>query len=119
MVDDALTIRVVMERTLRRAGFEPLSAGDGQEALAILDRRAREGERLPDVIVTDARMPGTSGMELYAAVRDRFGGIPVLVISGALHEVLEGAPMDDTRLAFLAKPFELAELARRVAALAA
>lgn len=50
-------------------------AGDGQEALAMIEKYA------PDVVLTDARMPGMDGIDLVAACRERFGSLPVLVLT--------------------------------------
>jgi DNA-binding NarL/FixJ family response regulator len=50
-------------------------AGDGQEALAMIAKYA------PDVVLTDARMPGMDGIDLVAACRERFGSLPVLVLT--------------------------------------
>lgn len=50
-------------------------AGDGEEALAVIPRL------LPDVVVTDARMPRMDGPALVAACRDRHPSLPVLVLT--------------------------------------
>ncbi len=50
-------------------------AGDGHEALAMIAKHA------PDVVLSDARMPGMDGLDLVAACRTRFPGLPVLVLT--------------------------------------
>jgi len=61
---------------LETQGYEVLCAGDGFEGLAALK------QSLPDIIISDLRMPNMSGFEFLSVVRRRFPVIPVIVISG-------------------------------------
>ena len=63
VVDDKELMRDSVGTTLERAGFEVLSAPDGQGALEMIARRR------PDAVVTDLRMPGLSGLELIERIR--------------------------------------------------
>jgi CheY-like chemotaxis protein len=70
---------VVLETTsavVRGFGFFVRTAEDGFVALRILR------EVLPDLIISDLRMPGMSGFELLSIVRRRFPHIPTIAISG-------------------------------------
>ena len=58
LVDDDASIRWVLERALRQGGMSPTAFDQADSALAAL-RRDR-----PDVLITDIRMPGRSGLEL-------------------------------------------------------
>lgn len=58
IIDDDRSIRWVLEKALQQAEMEVSSFESGDEALAQL------GRQMPDVIVTDIRMPGMSGLEL-------------------------------------------------------
>ena len=60
----------------KAAGYEVLTAADGLEALHALD------EALPDLIISDLRMPKMSGFEFLAVVRNRFPQIPTIALSG-------------------------------------
>jgi two-component system chemotaxis response regulator CheY len=80
IVDDSSTMRKIVARCLRQAGLdfsEILEAGDGREALQVL-----EGARV-DVILTDINMPNMTGLEFLKAKagNDAIKDIPVVVIS--------------------------------------
>ena len=92
-------------------GYRTLTARDGEEGLA------KAFDSRPDLIVLDIMLPGLSGLEILAELRDRHQDVPVLILSargGTGHKVdglRQGA--DD----YLGKPFELPELFARVEAL--
>jgi CheY-like chemotaxis protein len=73
-------IRRVSQDLLSHAGYEVRTARDGFEALAVM----RSGYPLPDLIITDLKMPSMSGFELLSVVRRRFSQIPVIVYNRAL-----------------------------------
>ena len=64
VVDDAPDIRLLVVAILSRQAFSVIEAGDGVEALAIL-----EAAELPSVIVLDVQMPGMDGWTTLAALR--------------------------------------------------
>jgi CheY-like chemotaxis protein len=76
VVDDDPTIRDTAAVVLRSKGYEVRTAEDGFDALLEL-RRA-----LPDIIISDLKMPNMSGFEFLSIVRRRFPHIAVIVISG-------------------------------------
>ncbi len=76
LVDDDPTIRRIGVALLESKDYEVLCAEDGFEGLAALKRS------LPDIIISDLRMPNMSGFEFLSVVRRRFPVIPVIVISG-------------------------------------
>jgi CheY-like chemotaxis protein len=77
VVDDSMLIRYTVSRFLESHGFSVESAGNGIEALEILDRVH------PDMIVTDLQMPKMSGHELIAALKSKpeTANIPILIIA--------------------------------------
>jgi CheY-like chemotaxis protein len=75
-VDDEPPVRITGAAVLQAAGYEVLTAADGLEALHALD------EALPDIIISDLRMPNMSGFEFLAVVRNRFPQIPTIALSG-------------------------------------
>lgn len=93
VVDDEPGILKTSAAILESRGFEVRTANDGFAALAELRRS------LPDVIISDLRMPNMSGFELLAVVRRRFPNIAVIAISGEYH----GAPASLLADAFLNK----------------
>jgi two-component system NtrC family sensor kinase len=110
--DDAL-VRGMLERMLRELGYEVHTARNGQEALAIAEGSARAF----DLVVTDVRMPRMNGPELGRRLEQRWPGIPVLYISGYDVESSTGPEAAHRGAAFMRKPFDPDEFARRVARL--
>src|SRR4051794_39030692 len=77
VADDSLTTRTLERYILEAAGYEVELAGDGIEALAVLD------ERGCDVLVSDVDMPGLDGVSLTAHVRQvpRFREFPIILVT--------------------------------------
>ena len=115
VVDDSLSVRKVVERALVAKQLDVVSAASGTEALAQIERE------LPDLVVCDVVMPDRDGYEICRFVKShpKLGQVPVLLISGIVNgTVLEQAAearSDDV----LRKPFEAAELVRKVSELLA
>jgi CheY-like chemotaxis protein len=76
VVDDEPLVLQTTAAIVRSFGFSVRTAEDGFVALQILR------EVLPDLIITDLRMPNMSGFELLSIVRRRFPHIPTIAISG-------------------------------------
>lgn len=89
-VDDEEAIRVTAAGVLQTAGYEVVTAANGLDALRCL------GGALPELIITDLRMPKMSGFEFLAVVRRRFPQIPTIAISGeyVTHGVPDGLLAD-------------------------
>ena len=99
IVDDDPDIRLFLNFSLKKAGYEVLQAANGAKALDVLR------EHTPDLIVTDAMMPVLDGYALIQAVKNQSAssGIPVLMLTGKDSEqVTEGASRPD---AYMRKPF--------------
>ncbi|MCJ2132859.1 response regulator [Methylobacterium sp. J-026] len=106
IVDDDPQVRHVTASFLTGFGHSVTEAADGAAALRDLDR-----DRF-DIVVADLAMPGMSGVELAAAIRDRTPSLPVLILTG--HADAMQIPED---LPVLSKPFRSADLADRVGTL--
>ncbi len=76
VVEDDLEIGKFTARILDQAGYQVLTASDGQEALALLDTRD------VDVLVTDLAMPRLDGLELISELRQSNRLLPVVATSG-------------------------------------
>ncbi len=112
IVDDDASIRWVLERALRQAGMHATAYEDADAVLAAL----RRGE--PDVLVTDIRMPGKSGLDLLEAIRARRPRLPVIVMTA--HSDLDSAvaAYQGGAFEYLPKPFDIdqaVDLVRRAA----
>src|SRR5579864_2557762 len=75
-VDDEDSIRTTGQALLQSQGYEVVTAEHGMDALQCLSGP------LPDLVITDLRMPKMSGFELLAVIRKRFPQIPTIAISG-------------------------------------
>ncbi len=75
-VDDDPALRVLFSALLTGRGFQIRVAGDGVEAMALLE------QAVPDLIISDLRMPRMSGFELCSLVRRRHPRLPLIIISG-------------------------------------
>jgi CheY-like chemotaxis protein len=78
VVDDEPMARELLGAILQEAGYLSILACSGEEALAAMD------SSIPAALILDLMMPGMSGFEVLARVRERaeWGGIPVLVLTG-------------------------------------
>ena len=112
VVDDDQSVRWVLERALRQADMEARSFERAEHLLDAIE----QGE--PDVLITDVRMPGMSGITLLERLRDRSPELPIIVITA--HSDLENAVAAYKGGAFeyLPKPFDIdeaVELVRKAA----
>jgi len=112
VVDDDASMRWVLERALRQGGMQPMAFGEAGAALIALRREE------PDVLLTDIRMPGQSGLELLEALRRQHPHLPVIVMTA--HSDLDSAvaAYQGGAFEYLPKPFDIdqaIELVRRAA----
>jgi len=108
VVEDEPVVRNLVASALRQDGFELLLAASAEEALSIVENR----DRAVDLVLTDATMPGKSGVELAALMTARSPGLPVIIMSGYTDETLAlGA---GSAIELLQKPFTPRELRRRI-----
>jgi DNA-binding response OmpR family regulator len=107
IVDDEPRSRDLLQSSLSRKGFEVGIAKDGFAALAQMHGA------LPDLIVSDLKMPNMSGFEFLSIARRRFPQIPTIAVSGEFHPPVE--PLGVLADAFLAKPVRFEELLAKIA----
>jgi len=103
VVDDDQSVRWVLEKALKQADMETRSFERAEHLLEAID----EGQ--PDVLITDVRMPGMSGIALLERMRDTCPDLPIIVITA--HSDLENAVAAYKGGAFeyLPKPFDIDE----------
>jgi len=112
IVDDEEIVRTALEQWLRLSGFATHVATDASQALAMLD------DTRPDVILTDVRMPGLSGLDLLRTVRERSVTAEVIVITGHGDVPMAVEAMRAGAFDFLQKPYvpdQLVNTLRRAA----
>ena len=103
IVDDDRSIRWVLEKALQQEG---LNTQCFESADGVLNRLTRQQ---PDVIISDIRMPGASGLDLLARIRDLYPRLPVIIMTA--HSDLDSAVASYQGGAFeyLPKPFDVDE----------
>ncbi len=108
IVDDDSSIRWVLARALRADEFDVRDFEDAEQALS-----AMETEQ-PDVLMTDIRMPGMSGLELAKILHQEQPDIPVIIMTA--HTDLDSAlaSYESGAFEYLPKPFDLDEAVRLV-----
>jgi len=112
VVDDDQSVRWVLEKALRQADMDSRSFERAEHLLDAI------GHGEPDVLITDVRMPGMSGLKLLESLRTRCPELPIIVITA--HSDLENAVAAYKGGAFeyLPKPFDIdeaVELVRKAA----
>ena len=103
VVDDDQSVRWVLEKALNQADMEARSFERAEHLLEALD------DDVPDVLITDVRMPGMSGIALLERLRTDCPDLPIIVITA--HSDLENAVAAYKGGAFeyLPKPFDIDE----------
>ena len=111
IVDDDQSIRFVLQKALEREELAVRSFSNARDVLAALDA----GDQ-PQVLVSDIRMPGASGIELLAAVKERLPGLPVIIMTAYSDLDSAVSAFQGGAFEYLPKPFDLTkavELIRR------
>ncbi len=104
VVDDEPSMREFLEIMLTQDGYEVRTAATGEEAFKLYKRET------PDLVLTDVKMPGMSGLDLIREIRSMDSSIPVIAVTAyasaddAIRAVREGA------YDYLSKPFHTEDL---------
>ncbi|WP_165795400.1 response regulator [Deinococcus koreensis] len=108
IVDDSISVRKALEITFKRHALSSLSAVSGEEALETLQNQTTSF----DLLMVDVIMPGMSGLELCATLRQqaRFQSVPVILMSGNVDDDIRQQARDAGATAVLRKPFSPDEL---------
>lgn len=109
IVDDDELVRMTLSVLVSSLGYHCLVAGDGIEAIAVLQSTA------VDLVFTDIVMPGMDGLELLTRIREDYKGTDVIMSTGyhekaSYSEVIKAGAID-----FIKKPIDQAELAAKLA----
>lgn len=104
VVDDKEMMRDSVGATLQRAGFTVITAEGGPQALATI------AARRPDAIVSDLKMPGMTGTELLAKVREFDDELPVILMTAFAEVATAVQAMKLGAFDYITKPFQGDEL---------
>ena len=110
VVDDELAIRSVAHRVLTAAGYQVVTASNGDEAVRLLG----DPDLALDMILTDIVMPGMTGAAFAAQARAMRPGLPILFMSGYDRPDVTGAGGIDPFAQIIGKPFSRPALLAKV-----
>jgi putative two-component system response regulator len=108
VVDDEPNIRRLLNRYLARLGYEVQTAGSVAEAMGLLRR-----DRF-DLVLTDLRLPGASGLDLLVEVRARAPGTRMILMSAHADVYAASTAIERGVDQLIVKPFELEDLRARI-----
>ena len=114
IVDDDQSIRFVLEKALLRENLPTRSFTNPKDVLAALNTAS--DEETPQILVSDIRMPGGSGLDLLEKVKARFPGLPVIIMTAFSDLDSAVSAFQGGAFEYLPKPFDLpkaVELIRR------
>lgn len=103
IVDDDRSIRFVLTKALKRAGYEVSAFERASDVLEALESHR------PSTLVSDIRMPGMSGTELLAKVKERWPEIPVIIMTAFSDLDSAVSAFQGGAFEYLPKPFDIAQ----------
>lgn len=109
VVEDETEVRRMSVDALRELGYTVIHAGDGARAIEQFDVLPRV-----DLLFTDVVMPGMTGRQLADELRRRDAGLKVIYTTGYTRNAIVHNGVVDADVAFIAKPFSIEALARKV-----
>jgi len=104
LVDDESHVLSALRRGLRREAIHVETAGNGREALEWLT------DHSADLVISDQKMPGMSGVDLLKTIRARWPGIQRILLSGWTSEISKTTLDEAGLFCVIAKPWDDAEL---------
>jgi len=113
IADDDRDLRELIAAALRRDGFEVVEAANGTQLIDMMVKHAiyADPEQKPaDVIITDVRMPGCSGLQVLADMCGRRWAPPVVLMTAFGDAVTHKQAEQLGAVAVLDKPFDIADL---------
>jgi DNA-binding response OmpR family regulator len=110
IVDDESSMVSVLQRHVSNAGYEYISASNGQEALDKIEREE------PELVLLDLVMPGMNGFETCRRIREneKTKKLPVLIITALRSQSDSAAATASGANEFIVKPIDGADLAKRL-----
>ncbi|KQX93841.1 nitrogen regulation protein NR(I) [Variovorax sp. Root473] len=116
IVDDDQSIRFVLEKALLREDLPTRSFTNTREVLAALEQAEGDEQQGPQVLVSDIRMPGGSGLDLLDKIKAKHPGLPVIIMTAFSDLDSAVSAFQGGAFEYLPKPFDLpraVELIRR------
>ena len=111
LVDDSMTTRAYLKSLLEAESFEIVEAGNGQEALIIIEKA------LPDAMVLDLLMPEMDGFELLEKLKEKDISFPIVVLTADIQEQVKEECMALGATAVINKPITTQETPKKIISL--
>ena len=108
VVDDDIEQSTFLREVILGWGHQVETATDGMHAISLLSTFA------PSVIVTDLKMPKMDGFSLLSHIMEHYPEIPVIIITGYSTSDMERLAMEGGAIGYIAKPFMIDDLAKRI-----
>ncbi len=104
VVDDSVSVRRIVSNMIKNAGWTPIKAKDGLEALEIIQRSAQP----PDLILLDIEMPRMDGYELTAILQgqDLYQNIPIVMLTSRAGEKHRRKALELGVAEYMVKPYQ-------------
>ena len=104
VVDDSVSVRRVVSNLIKSAGWQPMAAKDGLEALEIMQHSAQ----LPDLILVDIEMPRMDGYELMATLiaQEAYRNIPLVILTSRAGEKHHRKALELGASEYIVKPYQ-------------
>ena len=117
VVDDALSVRIVIKKALEQEGHKVLEAANGKDAIDLLQKSTQR----VDFIISDFNMPVMDGAEFVQRVRvlPDYRFIKVLMLTGNVNDQTKEQAKKAGVSAWMTKPFDIQAIVRAVQYLAA
>jgi two-component system phosphate regulon response regulator PhoB len=112
VVEDEDALSTLLQYNLEKEGYDVTVAGDGEEALILVD------ERQPDLVVLDWMLPKVSGIEVCRRLRSRSEtrNVPIIILTARGEETDRIRGLDTGADDYVVKPFSMTELTARIRA---
>ncbi len=109
-IDDMKTLRDLLGKVLRNAGYEVIEAVDGVDGLKKFDQSK------PDLVISDLNMPNMDGIGFVAGAREKENGksVPILILTTETNEALKQRAKQAGATGWLTKPFNPQRLTKLV-----
>lgn len=110
VVDDNTELRTYIADTLKEHGYQVLTAGDGEQGYALCV------SHMPDILISDVKMPKVTGLELLALIRNtkELMHLPIIILTSEVEKNSQISGIEKGADDYLTKPFVMGELLARI-----
>jgi two-component system chemotaxis response regulator CheY len=102
LVDDSRTMRMIIQRTIRQAGYRGLAIGEAENGIQALEKLSAEK---PSLVLSDWNMPEMSGIDLLMQVRASQNHVPFGFITSETSTGIRDIAMNSGATFLISKPF--------------